>query len=245
MKRRTVSAVKNIITNSWDFFQVDLEFWINVACIKEVQNYVARMSAGLWMYQPRMLHQSDHFGIQETLGGNNAGFRKLPARCLIMLNRKIPSIYTLKVDEILDLMFQLSKFIQCPGWVSLDAVVKDGGRSPFSFLKASTHSMIGNGRYTRRIINILYLILCGSAKSFDSCISVAISFKQNLTYYRLLSRRPWEWRLGKAGWRTMKSLEWNNTASGDDWLIETWKSSWRKWRFSPWQYKFYSQKVVE
>jgi Fic family protein len=78
------SSVENIITTHDDLYKANLDFEVNISPdVKEVQNYVAAMKRGFEIVQTqRMLTNQTILKIQETLEGNNAGFRKLPGTAL-------------------------------------------------------------------------------------------------------------------------------------------------------------------
>ncbi|MEB2778924.1 Fic family protein [Algoriphagus sp. C2-6-M1] len=178
------SAVENIITTHDELFKSDLEFESISPAIKEVQNYVAAMKRGFELVDTqRLLTNQIILQIQETLEGNNAGFRKLPGTAL--KNAQTGETVYLppqNADEILKLMSNLEKFINQPELSDYDPLVK---MAMIHFQFESIHPFYdGNGR-TGRIINILYLILCGLQNLPILYLSSHI-IRNKTDYYRLL-----------------------------------------------------------
>ena len=179
------SSVENIITTYDDLYKANLEFEVTVSAdVKEVQNYVAAMKRGFELVQNQgLLTNQTILKIQETLEGNNAGFRKLPGTALknaqtgetIYLPPQDP-------DEILSLMDNLEKFINDPELSDYDPLVK---MALIHFQFESIHPFYdGNGR-TGRILNILFLILSGLQKLPILYLSNHI-IRNKTDYYRLL-----------------------------------------------------------
>lgn len=179
------SSVENIITTYDDLYKANLEFEVTVSPdVKEVQNYVAAMKRGFELVQNQgLLPNQTILKIQETLEGNNAGFRKLPGTALknaqtgetIYLPPQDP-------DEILSMMANLEKFINDPDLSDYDPLVK---MALIHFQFESIHPFYdGNGR-TGRILNILFLILSGLQKLPILYLSNHI-IRNKTDYYRLL-----------------------------------------------------------
>lgn len=179
------SAVENIITTHDDLYKSNLEFEANISAdVKEVQNYVAAMKHGFELVQNQgLLTNQTILKIQETLEGNNAGFRKLPGTALKNAQTG-ETIYLPPQDpeEILNLMTNLEQFINDPELSDYDPLVK---MALMHFQFESIHPFYdGNGR-TGRILNILYLILSGLQKLPILYLSSHI-IRNKPDYYRLL-----------------------------------------------------------
>jgi Fic family protein len=179
------SSVENIITTYDDLYKANLEFEMIVSPdVKEVQNYVAAMKRGFELIQNQgLLTNQTILKIQETLEGNNAGFRKLPGTALKNAQTG-ETIYLPPQDpeEILNLMANLEKFINDQALSDYDPLVK---MAVIHFQFESIHPFYdGNGR-TGRILNILFLILSGLQKLPILYLSNHI-FRNKTDYYRLL-----------------------------------------------------------
>lgn len=188
------SSVENIITTYDDLYKANLEFEVTVSPdVKEVQNYVAAMKRGFELVQNQgLLTNQTILKIQETLEGNNAGFRKLPGTALKNAQTG-ETIYLPPQDreEILNLMANLEKFINDPAWSDYDPLVK---MALIHFQFESIHPFYdGNGR-TGRILNILFLILSGLQKLPILYLSNHI-IRNKTDYYRLLQavREKGDW----------------------------------------------------
>jgi Fic family protein len=178
------SAVENIITTHDELYKSDLEFENFSPAIKEVQNYVSAMKQGFSLVENQgLVTNQTILKIQETLEGNNAGFRKIPGTAL-KNTQTGETIYLPPQDpaEILDLMSNLERFINEPELSDLDPLVK---MALIHFQFESIHPFYdGNGR-TGRIINLLYLILSGLQKLPILYLSSHI-IRNKPDYYRLL-----------------------------------------------------------
>jgi Fic family protein len=178
------SAVENIITTHDELYKSDLEFENFSPAIKEVQNYVSAMKQGFALVENQgLITNQTILKIQETLEGNNAGFRKIPGTAL-KNTQTGETIYLPPQDpgEILDLMSNLERFINEPELSDLDPLVK---MALIHFQFESIHPFYdGNGR-TGRIINLLYLILSGLQKLPILYLSSHI-IRNKPDYYRLL-----------------------------------------------------------
>lgn len=181
------SAVENIITTHDDLYKSDLEFEVNISPdVKEVQNYVAAMKQGFELVQNQgLLTNQMILKIQETLEGNNAGFRKLPGTAL--KNAQTGEMIYLPPqdpEEILNLMANLERFINDQELSDFDPLVK---MAVMHFQFESIHPFYdGNGR-TGRILNILFLILAGLQKLPILYLSSHI-IRNKADYYRCLQR---------------------------------------------------------
>jgi Fic family protein len=235
------SAVENIITTHDELFKSDLEFESMSPAIKEVQNYVAAMKRGFELVSTKgMLTHQIILEIQETLEGNNVGFRKLPGT--VLKNAQTgDTVYLPPQDpnEILDLMSNLEQFINRPGLSELDPLVK---MAVVHFQFESIHPFYdGNGR-TGRIINILYLILCGLQKLPILYLSSHI-IRNKTDYYRLLQgvRENGDWE----SWLTYMIAGVENTARETIVLIENLKILMAEMKILLRDnYKFYSQELL-
>lgn len=235
------SAVENIITTHDELFKSDLEFESMSPAIKEVQNYVAAMKRGFELVQSQgMLTNQTIMRIQETLEGNNAGFRKLPGTALKNAQTG-ETVYLPPQDanEILELMANLEQFINRPELSDYDELVK---MAVIHFQFESIHPFYdGNGR-TGRILNILYLILCGLQKLPILYLSSHI-IRNKTDYYRLLQgvreNRDWE------SWLAYMIKGVENTARDTISLIENLKILMAEMKVQLRDnYKFYSQELL-
>ncbi len=179
------SSVENIITTHDDLYKANLDFDVNTSlAIKEVQNYVAAMKRGFELVQNQgLLTNQTILKIQETLEGNNAGFRKLPGTAL--KNAQTGEIVYLPPQdpaEIGSLMANLEQFINDSELSNYDPLVK---MAIIHYQFESIHPFYdGNGR-TGRIVNILYLVLTGLQKLPILYLSSHI-IRNKPAYYRLL-----------------------------------------------------------
>lgn len=188
------SSVENIITTYDDLYKANLEFEVTVSPdVKEVQNYVAAMKRGFDLVQNQgLLTNQTILKIQETLEGNNAGFRKLPGKALKNAQTG-ETIYLPPQDpeEILSLMANLEQFINDPELSDYDPLVK---MAVIHFQFESIHPFYdGNGR-TGRILNILFLILSALQKLPILYLSNHL-IRNKTDYYRLLQavRKNGDW----------------------------------------------------
>jgi Fic family protein len=235
------SAIENIITTHDELYKSDLEFESMSPAIKEVQNYVAAIKRGfdLVAYQGLLTNQTI-LQIQEVLEGNNAGFRKLPGTALKNAQTG-QTIYLPPQDpqEILDLMSNLEQFINQAEDSDLDPLVK---MALIHFQFESIHPFYdGNGR-TGRIINILYLILCGLQKLPILYLSSHI-IRNKPDYYRLLQgvRENGDWE----SWLIYMIEGIENTARETIVLIEKLKILMAEMKILLRDnYKFYSQELL-
>jgi Fic family protein len=235
------SAVENIITTHDELFKSDLEFESMSPAIKEVQNYVAAMKRGFELVENKgLLTNQIILQIQETLEGNNAGFRKLPGTALKNAQTG-ETVYLPPQDpnEILALMSNLEQFINRPELSDLDPLVK---MAVIHFQFESIHPFYdGNGR-TGRIINILYLILCGLQKLPILYLSNHI-IRNKPDYYRLLQgvRENGDWE----GWLAYMIAGIEKTARETIVLIEKLKILMAEMKIQLRDnYKFYSQELL-
>lgn len=235
------SAVENIITTHDELFKSDLEFESLSPAIKEVQNYVAAMKRGFELVDSQGLLTNQIIQkIQETLEGNNAGFRKLPGTAL--KNAQTGETVYLppqNPDEIIWLMSNLEQFINESELCDLDPLVK---MAVIHFQFESIHPFYdGNGR-TGRILNILYLILSGLQRLPILYLSSHI-IRNKTDYYRLLQavRENGDWE----GWLSYMISGVENTARDTIVLIENLKVQMAEMKIQLRDnYKFYSQELL-
>ena len=181
------SAIENIITTHDDLYKYELNLDAFKSMeAKEVQNYILALKKGFELIKKDgLLTNKTIIKIQETLEANNAGFRKLPGTALKnAVTGKI--VYTPPQDqqEIIQLMSELEKYINDPGMLDCDPLIK---MAMIHFQFESIHPFYdGNGR-TGRIINILYLILEGLQNLPILYLSNYI-IKNKTDYYRLLQK---------------------------------------------------------
>ena len=181
------SAIENIITTHDDLYKSELNLNAFKSMeAKEVQNYILALKKGFDLItKDNLLTNRTVIEIQQTLEGNNAGFRKLPGTALKnAVTGEI--IYTPPQDyeEINQLMSNLEKYINDSEMQDCDPLIK---MSIIHFQFESIHPFYdGNGR-TGRIINILYLILEGLQNLPILYLSNYI-IKHKADYYRLLQK---------------------------------------------------------
>ena len=191
---RESSAVENIISTFAEVYQSSLltqQFASPEA--KEVHLYAKALKAGFKLVKKNeLLTINNILQIQETVEGNDAGFRKLPGTKL--LNDKTGEVvYTPPQDHssIIALMKNLEKFINDDTMMDADPLVK---MAIIHHQFESIHPFYdGNGR-TGRIINILYLIQKQLLDLPVLYLSRYIIRHKN-QYYRLLQkvRESGEW----------------------------------------------------
>ncbi|GAB2474827.1 Fic family protein [Algoriphagus taiwanensis] len=236
------SRIENIITTHDDLYKANLEFEVNTSPeVKEVQNYVAAMKRGFELVQnQRLLTNQTILKIQETLEGNNAGFRKLPGTALKNAQTG-DTVYLPPQDptEILDLMANLEQFINDPKMSDYDPLVK---MAIIHFQFESIHPFYdGNGR-TGRILNILYLVLVGLQKLPILYLSSHM-IRNKSDYYRLLQgvRENGDWE----SWISYMIRGVENTAKETLQLIEELKVLMAEMKnLLRANYKFYSQELL-
>ncbi len=236
------SSVENIITTHDELYKANLDFEVNTSPdVKEVQNYVAAMKRGFELLQTRgLLTNQTILKIQETLEGNNAGFRKLPGTAL--KNAQTGEIVYLPPqdpNEILSLMANLEQLINDPELSDYDPLVK---MAIIHYQFESIHPFYdGNGR-TGRILNILYLVLTGLQKLPILYLSSHI-IRNKPDYYRLLQgvRENGDWE----SWISYMIRGVENTARETILLIEELKILIAEMQvLLRTRYKFYSQELL-
>ena len=236
------SSVENIITTHDELYKANLDFEVNTSPdVKEVQNYVAAMKRGFELLQTQgLLTNQTILKIQETLEGNNAGFRKLPGTAL--KNAQTGEIVYLPPqdpNEILSLMANLEQFINDPELSDYDPLVK---MAIIHYQFESIHPFYdGNGR-TGRILNILYLIMTGLQKLPILYLSSHI-IRNKPDYYRLLQgvRENGDWE----SWIRYMIRGVENTARETILLIEELKILIAEMQvLLRTRYKFYSQELL-
>jgi Fic family protein len=236
------SSVENIITTHDDLYKANLNFEVNTSPdVKEVQNYVAAMKRGYELVQSQgLLTLQTILKVQETLEGNDAGFRKLPGTAL--KNAQTGELVYLppqEPSEIIQLMANLEQFINDPEMSDYDPLVK---MAIIHFQFESIHAFYdGNGR-TGRILNILYLILSGLQKLPILYLSSHI-IRNKPNYYQLLQgvREDGDWE----SWISYMIRGVENTAKETIQLIEELKFLMAEMKNQLRDnYKFYSQELL-
>lgn len=236
------SSVENIITTHDGLYKANLDFEVNISpAIKEVQNYVAAMKRGFELVQTQgLLTNQTILKIQETLEGNNAGFRKLTGTAL--KNAQTGEIVYLPPQdstEIVSLMANLEQFINDSELSNYDPLVK---MAIIHYQFESIHPFYdGNGR-TGRIVNILYLVLTGLQKLPILYLSSHI-IRNKPDYYRLLQgvRENGDWE----SWISYMIRGVENTARETILLIEELKVLIAEMQVVlRTRYKFYSQELL-
>jgi Fic family protein len=236
------SSIENIITTHDDLYKANLDFEVSISPnVKEVQNYVAAMKRGFELVQSQgLLTNQTLLKIQETLEGNNAGFRRLPGTAL--KNAQTGAVIYLPPQdpaEIQELMTNLEQFINDPELSDYDPLVK---MAIIHYQFESIHPFYdGNGR-TGRILNILYLILTGLQKLPILYLSNHI-IQHKSDYYRLLQgvREKGDWE----SWISYMIRGVENTAKETIQLIEELKVLMAEMKNQLQNnYKFYSQELL-
>ncbi len=178
------SEIENIITTHDALFKDDVlpEAFGNPAA-KEVLRYRQALRVGFAQVQQSGLITANHIvGIQAELERNNAGFRKLPGTAL--RDGAGRTVYMPPQDpaEIVSLMQGLERFINEPGLLDVDPLIK---MALIHHQFESIHPFYdGNGR-TGRILNVLYLVKEGL---LDIPVLYLSSYivQTKADYYRLL-----------------------------------------------------------
>jgi Fic family protein len=236
------SSIENIITTHDDLYKANLDFEVSISPnVKEVQNYVAAMKRGFELVESQgLLTNQTLLKIQETLEGNNAGFRKLPGTAL--KNAQTGAVIYLPPQdpaEIQELITNLEQFINDPELSDYDPLVK---MAIIHYQFESIHPFYdGNGR-TGRILNILYLILTGLQKLPILYLSNHI-IQHKSDYYRLLQgvREKGDWE----SWISYMIRGVENTAKETIQLIEALKILMAEMKtLLQNNYKFYSQELL-
>ena len=236
------SSIENIITTHDDLYKANLDFEVSISPnVKEVQNYVAAMKRGFELVESQgLITNQTLLKIQETLEGNNAGFRKLPGTTL--KNAQTGAVIYLPPQdpaEIQELMTNLEQFINDPEMSDYDPLVK---MAIIHYQFESIHPFYdGNGR-TGRILNILYLILTGLQKLPILYLSNHI-IQHKSDYYRLLQdvREKGDWE----SWISYMIRGVENTAKETIQLIEALKVLMAEMKNQLQDhYKFYSQELL-
>jgi Fic family protein len=236
------SSIENIITTHDDLYKANLDFEVSISPnVKEVQNYVAAMKRGFELVESQgLLTNQTLLKIQETLEGNNAGFRKLPGTAL--KNAQTGAVIYLPPQdpaEIQELMTNLEQFVNDPELSDYDPLVK---MAIIHYQFESIHPFYdGNGR-TGRILNILYLILIGLQKLPILYLSNHI-IQHKSDYYRLLQgvREKGDWE----SWISYMIRGVENTAKDTIQLIEALKILMAEMKtLLQNNYKFYSQELL-
>lgn len=178
------SEIENIITTHDEVYRSTLSNTFFSSNIKEVQNYKNALYLGFEIIKTKKMLTVNHIKeIQATLEQNDAGFRKQSGTVLKNpVTREIKLIPPQNPQDIVELMGNLSDYINDPTLEDLDSLVK---MAIIHYQFESIHPFYdGNGR-TGRIINILYLVL-------ENLLDVPILYlsryiiKHKAEYYKLL-----------------------------------------------------------
>lgn len=178
------SEIENIITTQDDLYRSDYQTqqFLSIAA-KEVHSYANALREGFdRVKQTEILTSNDIQVIQSNIENNNAGFRKALGTVLKDQNGK--TIYTppQHPDEIIQLMDNLSLFINDNELCDWDALTK---MAVIHHQFESIHPFYdGNGR-TGRVINILYLVQQGLLDTPILYLSRYIN-QNKANYYQLL-----------------------------------------------------------
>ena len=179
------SAIENIITTHDEIYKAGLHIGEMASLeAKEVQNYIGALKKGFQLISNHnILNINSIIEIQSVLENNNAGFRKVPGTVL-KNTRTGMTVYSPPQDyqTILSLMGDLEKFINNEPKSDIDPLVK---MSIIHHQFESIHPFYDGNGMTGRIINVLYLILCGLLDSPILYLSRFIINKKD-NYYRLL-----------------------------------------------------------
>jgi Fic family protein len=237
------SAIENIVTTHDDLYKSSLNLKsIKSLNAKEVQNYVKALKSGYELVKEnQILSNKTILTIQETLEGNNAGFRKVPGTTL-KNEQSGEIIYTPPQDanRIIELMSNLEEFINNPEMADYDVVVK---MAVIHFQFESVHPFYdGNGR-TGRIINILYLVMSG-LQNLPILYLSSFIIRHKSDYYRLLQKvreeNDWEsWLLFMIEAVQITARETIRLVSDIKLLMKDYKQQLKA------NYKFYSQDLLE
>lgn len=189
------SAIENIITTHDELYTSDLSAQqFSSYAAKEVYSYATALRHGYEKVKNNGLLINNYIlEIQQTLEGNNAGFRKLPGT--VLKNEQTGEVvYTSPQDEkqISLLMNNLEQFINNDTLSDWDPLIK---MAVIHHQFESIHPFYdGNGR-TGRIINILYLVKQGLLETPVLYLSRYINQNRS-EYYRLLQsvrdHQDWE-----------------------------------------------------
>ncbi len=187
------SEIENIVTTSDDLYKAQITKKKYSPNIKEVQNYVQALRKGFDIVKKdKLLSNRTICKIQETLTGNNAGFRTQAGTHLKNDSGEIVYTPPQNGKEITNLMKNLEVFINDNSISKMNPLIK---MALIHHQFESIHPFYdGNGR-TGRIINILYLHLQGLSDLPILYLSgYIIENKDN--YYKLLQntreKNTWE-----------------------------------------------------
>jgi Fic family protein len=178
------SAIENIVTTHDELYQKMTSANYDNQAAKEVINYRAAIWRGYELIKERQFLSTNMIvEIQSVIEENNAGIRKLPGT--VLMNDKTGEVvYTPPSGEAVlrGYLKNLEDYINDDSIHPVDPLIK---LSVIHYQFESIHPFYdGNGR-TGRIINILYLVLCGLLDSPILYLSrYIINNKQD--YYRLL-----------------------------------------------------------
>ena len=243
LEAKDSSAVENIITTHDEIYKDNLfENFISNPAAKEVQRYAQAIREGFKQLQNKenIISNELVLKIQETIVGNNAGYRRLPGMELKNINTGV-TVYVPPQDyqQVVSLMENLINYINNDSLHPIDPLIK---MAIIHFQFESIHSFYdGNGR-TGRILNILYLVQKGLLDLPVLYLSSYI-IKTKPDYYRLLQevrdKENWEaWILYMLRGVELTSRSTIILINKIKALMQEYKQKIRN------QYKFYSQDLL-
>lgn len=147
------SAIENIITTQDELFKYRLHPSLSNGNSKEVIHYAEALESGYREVQRTgSITLNSIKKVQSIIGGNDAGFRKLPGTVLAN-TRTRQTVFTPPPEVVEELMGQLEQYIHED--TSIDPLIK---MALIHHQFESIHPFYdGNGR-TGRIVNILYIV---------------------------------------------------------------------------------------
>jgi Fic family protein len=188
------SAIENIITTHDEIYQKMVKSNYDSPAAKEIMRYRTAVWRGFELVKDKQLLTTNMIiQIQSLIEENIAGIRKLPGTVL-KNDATGEVIYAPPVGEnvLLDYMINLENYINNHGIHPIDPLIK---LAIIHYQFESIHPFYdGNGR-TGRIINILYLVLCGLLDSPILYLSRYIVRKKQDYYHHLQNIREtgdWE-----------------------------------------------------
>lgn len=179
---RASSEIENIVTTDDELFRARVENKLINQPIKEVQAHADALLNGFNRVRAhKTLRSTDLLEIHQCLIGNDAGMRTQMGT--VLKNDAGEIIYTPPApSEVPALMDNLIKFINDADFSPLNPLIK---MAVIHYQFESIHPFYdGNGR-TGRILNLLYLVLCGRLDLPVLYLSRYIIATKS-EYYRLL-----------------------------------------------------------
>lgn len=198
------SEVENIVTTQDDLYRAGVELYSIInAATKEVLLYREAITEGFRLVRNKnILTLNDIKRVQQILESNSAGFRSTPGT---QLKRSSDGevVYTPPQDRniIEKYMANLEQFINDEELSSLDPLIK---MAIIHHQFESIHPFYdGNGR-TRRIVNILYLVITGMLDLPILYLSRYITHNK-AEYYRLI--------------QAVRDKNTDNAQQWEDWIM--------------------------